>query len=147
MSEIKNIDQKGIDFLIHEEGIRLVPYLDSAGIATIGIGATYYEDGTKVTMKDHAITRDRALSFFKNILKHYELTVYSVTRDDITQNQFNALTSLCYNIGTHAFKRSTLVQRVNQNPMGTDIKDAFMMWKKPPELIARRQREIQLYFS
>ena len=147
MDEIKQMDQKGIDFLIQEEGIRYTPYLDSVGIPTIGIGATYYEDGKRVTMQDPQITKERAIGLFKNLLKHYEMAVYSVTRDDINQNQFNALTSLCYNIGVNAFKKSTVVRRVNENPSDNNIGDAFLMWKKPVELIPRRQREVKLYFS
>lgn len=141
------MDQAGLDFLTHEEGIRYTPYLDSVGIPTIGIGATYYEDGTKVKMSDPQITKDRAVSLFKNILTHYEMTVYSVTRDDINQHQFNAMASLCYNIGVNGFKNSTVVKKVNVNPSDPTISDAWLMWKKPHELIPRRKREIALYFS
>lgn len=147
MTEIKQMDKAGIDFLIKEEGIRYTPYLDSVGIPTIGIGATYYEDGRKVTMKDPQITPERAISLFKNLLKHYELAVYSVTRDDINQSQFNALCSLCYNIGVGSFKKSTVVKRVNADPNDSSIGEAFMMWRKPAALIKRRQREVALYFS
>lgn len=148
--EIKITSEKGMDFLIKEEGIRLSPYLDSVGIPTIGIGCTYYEDGTKVKMTDANITRTRAIYLFKNILKRYELVVYSVTRDDITQNQFDALTSICYNIGANAFKGSTLLKRVNINPKDVSITDAFLMWKNAggkPVLLNRRIREAKLYFS
>lgn len=147
MPEIKKMDSAGLAFLIKEEGVRYTAYLDSVGIPTIGIGATYYENGDKVTMQDPQITPERAMKLFENLLKHYELAVYSVTRDDISQNQFNALCSLCYNIGVNAFKKSTVVKRVNADPNDTSIGDAFMMWKKPAVLIKRRQREVQLYFS
>ena len=42
------------------EGLYLTPYLCSAGVPTIGYGATYYEDGTRVTLFDAAITNERA---------------------------------------------------------------------------------------
>ncbi len=145
--EIKSLDQKGIDFLIQEEGLRLKPYLDSVGIPTIGIGNTYYENGKRVTMKDKPITKERAIDLFKSVLKQYETTVWSVTRDDINQNQFNALVSLCYNIGVNGFKGSTVVRRVNKNPSDPKIREAFEMWKKPIALLGRRKREHKLYFS
>lgn len=148
MAEIKTLDQKGIDFLTQEEGLRLSPYLDSKGIPTIGIGATYYPDtGKKVTMKDKKLTKDEAIAMFKHLLTFYEKGVWSVTRDDISQNQFNALVSICYNIGVGAFKGSTLLKRVNNDPHDPKIADAFLMWKKPAVLIGRRKREIALYFS
>lgn len=148
--EIKQIDQSGIDFLINEEGLILHPYKDSVGIPTVGIGNTYYEDGNRVKMTDPAISKDRAVNLFKIVLRNYETAVWSVTRDDINQNQFNALVSLCYNIGVAAFKGSTLLKRVNANPNDLLIKDAFLMWRNAggkPILLARRRRESGLYFK
>lgn len=142
------MDQAGLDFLIKEEGLRTRPYLDSVGIPTIGIGMTYYpRTGKRVTMHDLEITREEALSMFRQILTPYETAVWSVTRDDINQNQFNALCSLCYNIGVHGFKNSTVVRRVNSDPSNVRIGEAFMMWKKPAVLLKRRQREVKLYFT
>ena len=42
------------------EGLYLTPYLCPAGVPTIGYGATYYEDGTRVTLFDAAITHLRS---------------------------------------------------------------------------------------
>lgn len=148
--EIKTVSPDGIDFLIKEEGLILHPYKDQVGIPTIGIGCTYYENGNRVTMADPPITRDRAIALFRNLLKHYEAAVWSVTRDDINQNQFDALTSLCFNIGVHGFKGSTVVKRVNANPNDKKIRDAFLMWKNAggkPILLKRRKREADLYFK
>lgn len=150
MPEIKTMDQSGIDFLMQEEGLRLKPYLDSAGIPTIGVGCTYYEDGRRVTMKDPAITKEQAISLFKNVLKPYETTIWSVTRDDINQQQFNALTSLAFNIGTNGFKGSTVLKLVNKNQNDPAIGKAFELWKSAggkPVLLGRRKREAKLYFS
>jgi lysozyme len=148
--EIRLMDDKGLEFLIKEEGLRLKPYLDSRKIPTIGIGCTYYEDGTKVKMTDPSISKERALSLFKNIREFYEKAVYSVTRDDINQNQFNSLTSICYNIGIQGFKGSTLLKRVNADPNDPRITEAFKMWRNSggkPILLGRRIREAKLYFS
>ena len=147
MNEIKTMSKNGLKFLMDNEGVILKPYLDTKGIPTIGVGNTYYEDGTKVKMTDTAITMARAMELFKYVLKNYELTVYSNTRDDINQNQFDSLTSLCYNIGETNFKNSTLVKRINARASDQIIKNAFMMWNKPPEIIGRRKRECELYFK
>lgn len=146
--EIKKMSKNGLSFLMKEEGVMLKPYKCQAGIPTIGVGCTYYEDGTKVTMNDKPITEQRAQSLFMNLLKHYEMCVYTATRDDINQNQFDALVSITFNIGTNAFKNSTLLKRVNKNSSGADIEAAFLMWKnskKKPILLERRKREYQLY--
>lgn len=148
--EIKKVSKNGILFIGNEEGLRLKPYKCSAGVPTIGYGSTYYENGTKVTMQDPAITKERAIELFESVLKHYEMAVYTSTRDDINQNQFDSLVSLSFNIGTHAFKRSTLLKRVNTRASNDKIESAFLMWKNAggkPILLNRRKREYQLYIK
>jgi len=148
MAEIKKTSKNGLDFIAQEEGLRLKPYKCSAGVPTIGIGSTYYEDGSKVKMTDAPITKERAYVLFENVLKHFEMCVYTCTRDDINQNQFDALVSLAFNIGTGALKKSTLIKRVNKDPKGADIEGAFLMWKNAggkPVLLERRKREYALY--
>lgn len=151
MTEIKTLDQRGRDFLAKEEGIKLKPYLDSVGIPTIGIGCTFYPGGRRVTLQDKPLTSiANAWALFDAVNSYFLFTVYSTTRDDINQNQFNALVSLCYNIGP-AFKGSTVLKLVNKNPNDPKIADAFEMWqnagKKKGELLPRRKREVKLYFS
>lgn len=141
------MDQRGLDFLIHEEGVVLHPYKDSVGLPTIGIGSRFYESGQEVKMTDPPITKERATELFKQTLKSYEITVEQAITANLTQNQFNALCSLCYNIGAPAFRKSTVAKTVNLDPYSTKIKDAWYMWKKPPELLPRRHREVEFYFS
>lgn len=155
MPEIKTLDQRGRDFMKEEEGVMLHVYRDSAGIPTISVGCTYYPGGRKVTMQDPPLPDETAAwELFDKINEHFLMTVYSVTRDDITQNMFNALLSLCYNIGSADFKKSTVVKLVNNNPLDPAIADAFYMWRfttvdgvKKPLLGQRRKREAELYFS
>lgn len=144
-TEITTTSPAGIEFLIANEGLVLHPYLDTVGVATIGVGSTYYEDGNRVKLSDPTITKARAIELFKYTLKHYELAVYSNTRDDITQNEFDALVSFTYNIGVNGFKKSTLLKRINARASDQSIENAFMMWTKNPELKGRRKREVALY--
>lgn len=157
MTEIKTLDQAGKDFIAKEEGLRLKPYKDSKGIPTIGIGCTFYPNGQKVTMQDKPLKDEAAAwELFNAVNKFFLYGVYSVTRDDINQNQFNALVSICFNIGTgeQGFKGSTLLRLVNANPNDPKIKDAFYSWRfvtvdgvKKPQLAERRKREAELYFK
>ena len=142
------LSQNGYTFLANEEGVRLEAYKDIAGIWTIGYGNTYYEDGTRVKQGDK-ITKDRALSLFRIIVKQFEDAVNSTITQAINQNQFDALVSLSYNIGISAFKGSTVARRVNANPCDSTIRQAFEMWKNAggkPILLNRRKREANLYF-
>lgn len=150
--EIKDLDQKGIDFLVNEEGLVLHPYKDIAGVWTIGIGMTFYpETGKRVQKTDPALTKEEAIRQFKIMLDPYEKGVWAPTRDDITQNQFSALVSFTYNEGVSAIKGSTLLRKVNANPLDATIRDEFLKWTKagndPKALKKRRTREADLYFS
>lgn len=149
--EIKQLDTNGLNLIKNFEGCILHPYLDSVHIPTIGYGQTYYPGtGKKVTMNDPAITQSQADNMFMQMLQPFEMAIYSTTRDDLTQNQFNALVSLCYNIGTVGFKGSTVHRLVNQHITGEPLKDAFLMWSKAggkPILRDRRLKEYNVYIS
>lgn len=147
------IDQKGIDLITKWEGLRLKPYLCSAGVPTIGYGSTYYANGTKVTMKDPEITKECAVELFKTTIKNYENAVNTMIGSKIlTQNQFNALVSFCYNLGQNALKTSTLLKKVLANPSDKTIENEFNKWvnaggKKLQGLVNRRKEEAKMYFS
>lgn len=155
MPEIKTIDAAGRAAFKFEEGLKLKPYRDQKGIPTIGVGCTYYPNGKRVTMQDKPLADvNAAWALFDKINELYTMTVYSTTRDDINQNQFNALVLLCYNIGTAGFKDSTVLRLVNQNPNDPKIADAFYMWRfstidgvPQPILANRRKRESKIYFT
>jgi lysozyme len=138
-------------FITRHEGLSLTAYLCPAKIWTIGWGQTFYPNGKRVKQGD-IITIDEALSMFKKVLKGFEDNVFNTTRDDITQNQFNALTSFAYNVGVQALRSSTLLKKVNKNPNDPLIKDEFMKWvngggKILNGLVRRRKEEAELYFS
>lgn len=143
------ISQKGIDFIAKEEGLVLKPYLDSVSVPTIGLGSTYWESGEKVKMTDKPITKERAYKLFNTTVKSYENAVNALGVQ-LTQNQFDALVSLCYNIGTGAFSKSTVAKRVKANPNDPTIGEAIQLWKNAgnkPILLSRRKRETALYYS
>ena len=151
------MSDNGIHFLIQEEGMVLKPYLCPAGVPTIGVGCTYYPAGwnndlshksRKVKITDPPITKEQAIELLKLALMHFEQQVTRLMRDDINQHQFDALVSLCFNIGTTAFDNSTVLKMVNANPNDPAIQQAFEAWKfsaGKPILSGRRKREYRLY--
>lgn len=146
------ISPKGIALLKKFEGFKAKPYKCPAGIPTIGYGSTYYEDGTKVKLTDPPITEQRANKLLTDLLISFEKAVDSYMRDDITQNQFDALVVFAYNVGTNALKNSTLCKKVNKNPNDPTIRNEFMKWansggKKLVGLVKRRQEEANLYYE
>ncbi len=98
------------------------------------------------------ITLGEAIELLKHMLVSFEKYVDSYCRDDINQNQFDALVSFAYNLGPANLKNSTLLKKVNANPNDPTIKDEFLKWNKAAGkplkgLTKRRESEANLYFS
>ena len=130
---------------------------DKPGIDTIGYGTIKYPPtylgGKMVKIGDPNITEHQAFDFLKwevsKILPEIDLLI----RDDLSVNQFNALTSFCYNLGTGALKMSGLRKKINTNPNDPLIRDEFMKWTCSngecgiKGLVRRRKAEADLYFK
>lgn len=152
MSKITKTGTEGIELIKRFEGFMSKPYKCPAGIPTIGYGATFYPDGKKVTMSDKAITEAEATALLASMLKKFEQYVDSYCVDTVTQNQFDALVSFCYNLGPANLKASTLLKKVNANPNDETIRAEFMKWTKAggrtlKGLVTRRTAEADLYFK
>jgi lysozyme len=145
------LDNKGYLFITKHEGLRLKPYLCPAKIPTIGYGNCYYSDGKRVTLLDKDITKQQAFEMFKEIANRFAKRVDTLVTSNINQNQFNALVSFAYNVGTGNFASSTLLKKVNKNPNDLTIKAEFLRWNKANGkvingLTNRRIEEADLYF-
>lgn len=150
--KITKIGTKGLDLIKSFEGLKLKPYLCPAKVPTVGYGSTFYENDKKVKLTDPSITEQRASELLLDSLKGFERYVDSYCRDDINQNQFDALVSFCYNLGPANLKSSTLLKKANVNPNDETIRDEFMKWTRSSGkilkgLVARRQAESDLYFK
>ena len=100
-----NISDKGVELIAKYEGCRLEAYKCPAGIWTIGYGHTAgVQPGQTLPSKEAART------LLKEDLKKYGSQVNSCVKDGtisfpLTQNQFDALTSFCYNCGMGTLKK------------------------------------------
>ena len=98
------------------EGLYLTPYLCPAGVATVGFGATFYEDGTRVTLHDAPITRERAeallLWHVKNVYLPAVLKLCPAIVHE-TPGRVAALIDWTFNLGAGNLQASTLRRRVN----------------------------------
>ena len=150
--KITKTSLKGVELIKKYEGFRSKPYKCEAGVATIGYGATYYPNGVKVKLSDPAIDEKHASLLLEAMVVPYEKAVDSYCRDDINQNQFDALVSFAYNLGNGALKGSTLLKKVNANPNDPTIRNEFLKWrfaggKELKGLINRRNEEAEMYFT
>ena len=144
------ISNNGINLIKHFEGLSLKPYLDVVNIPTIGWGNTFYEDGTKVTLKDQPVTKERANELLEVIAnKDFADKIFPLIKVKVSQNQFDAMVSLAYNIGVGNFSKSTLLKKVNSGDF-IGASEEFLKWNKSggKELLGltrRRKREQNLF--
>lgn len=143
-----SVSNLGVDLICGFEGKRLVAYDDGVGVWTIGFGTTIYPNGIKVKKGD-TCTEAQAKEYMAHDLKKFELAVNGAVTVPLNQNQFDALVSLAYNIGTGAFNKSTLVKKLNAGDI-RGAADQFDVWinaggKRMQGLVNRRAREKALY--
>lgn len=145
------LDTNGVNFLAELEGLKLNAYKCSAGVWTIGIGNTFYENGSKVKEGD-VISKEQAYHLFYMVATKFEKVINENLKVKINQNQFNSLFCFVYNIGQTGFKNSTLLRLVNINTNDGNIAKQFLRWnkiagKESKGLTNRRIKESSLYFT
>lgn len=140
---------RGIDLIKKHEGFRPRAYRCPAGVWTIGYGHT---GGVK---SGDVITAARGEELLREDLAHAE-RVIDMQCLPLSQNQFDALVSLVFNIGEGNFLRSTLLRKAKRNVNDPAIADEFRKWNKArvsgsltplAGLIRRREDELKLYFE
>jgi lysozyme len=118
-------------------------------VPTIGYGATYYEDGTQVTLTDTPIDRARAEALLLWVVAHVYLPqVIKLCPGLNHPDRLAALIDFAYNLGGTALKNSTLRRKVNAGEWGA-VPTELRKWDKAGGrvlrgLTLRREAEAQL---
>lgn len=135
----------GLDLIKRWEGFRADAYRCPAGVWTIGYGHTLdVNPGSTLSLK-------QAELLLRNDLKRYEQAVNDYVTVPLNQNQFDALASFCFNVGTSAFKNSTLLRLLNQKQY-IAAAEQLLRWTRGggrvlPGLVKRRKAEFDLFMS
>lgn len=127
-----------VALLLHE-GYRENAYLPVAGdVPTIGFGTT-----SGVKLGDRT-TPEKALSVAMRDVERFEGAIKSCVTVPLHQYEYDAYTSLAYNIGSNAFCRSTLVRLLNQEKY-TEACNQILRWDrfqgKPLAGLTKRRQE------
>jgi len=138
------IAKSTLDFITKEEGSRNKAYQDSKGLWTIGVGHLIKTD--EEYLLTATLTDDQVEELLRKDLKWCSEAVESSVKVPLQQNQFDALYSLCFNIGETNFRKSTVVKKINENDL-KGAADAILMWNKPEVLVNRRKRERALFLG
>ncbi|CAG2126937.1 hypothetical protein LMG31506_00247 [Cupriavidus yeoncheonensis] len=131
------------------EGLYLVPYLCPAGVPSIGYGATYYPDGTRVTLHDSAIDQRQAEYMLLWMVRTVYLpAVLKLCPAVDTPERLAALIDWTFNLGAGNLKVSTLRKRVNAGRWD-DVPAEIRKWNRGGGrvlrgLVLRREAEAAL---
>lgn len=139
------ISSDGLALIKLFEGFRPMPYLDVAGLPTVGVGHLIRQ-GEDFTQ---GITEAQAEDLLRKDVETSERAVVRLTPRQLDQSQFDALVSFTFNLGVGAYQRSTLRQCVIA---GHDdlVPDQFLRWTRAGGmvrlgLVRRRKAEAALY--
>jgi len=137
-------NEAGVSLIKKWEGFVNHVYLCAAGYPTIGFGHVVLKGETFTT-----ITEEEAEELLKKDLGKAERAVTRLIRVPLTENQFAALVSFTFNLGSGALQRSTLRIKLNRGEY-EEVPTELMKWvwaggKKLKGLQRRRKAEGELW--
>lgn len=146
-----NINQETIDLVKRFEGLRLKAYRDSVGVLTIGYGTTSRAGIDVTVFEGMEITEQQAEEYLRKALEKFADKIIPHFKYTPSNNQFGAMLSLAYNIGTTAFIKSTCLKRFNSGDV-EGAAEALTWFKKAGGkvlrgLVRRRAAERELFLS
>ena len=144
----ENTGDKGVELICHFEGLKLERYRDAVGLWTIGYGHLILKTEMEKLIK---ITTGEAKTLLRKDLRRTEQGVQKLVSVSVTQNQFDALVSFCYNLGQENLRNSTLLKKVNAKDY-KGAADQFLRWNRAggkvlAGLTKRRTDERKLFLS
>ena len=149
--------------IIKHEGIRDMPYKDSLGLWTVGVGhvidpthaAVKYEERKNLPIPegwDRVLSMGEVDTILAQDLRRFERGVLRLCPAAAgSQGVFDALVSFAFNVGLGNLQRSSLRMKTNRGEL-EEAADEFLKWSKAggrvlPGLVKRRKDERALYLS
>jgi lysozyme len=150
----QKLSQAGVRFISEFEGFRSELHNDPAGHCSIGFGHLVHLgkiDGSEPAEFKKGITRTRARELLRADADVAQGAVNKEVEVPLSQQQFDALVSFVFNVGTGAFRESTLLRLLNKGDYEAVPKqlNRFVKGggKTLPGLVRRRKEEGELFAS
>lgn len=143
------LSDNGVRLLAEWEGLRLHPYRDAGGKLTIGIGHLITKEELIGAKFDDGLTKEEALALLAVDVKPAEQAVRGCIEAPLQQHEFDALAIFAFNIGSSAFRKSTLRKKLNAGDY-VSVPSELRKWvraggKRCQGLANRREKEIALW--
>lgn len=144
------VTQDGLALIRRFEGFRANAYRCPAGVWTIGFGHTSMA-GPPAVSPGMTIGEDEANRILAADVARFADEVGPLLARPVTAAQFSALVSFAYNVGTPAFRRSSVLKAVNDGQPDA-VPRCLRQWVKAggrvlPGLERRRAAEAELFMS
>ncbi len=136
----------GLKMLEQREGVRLRAYRDTRGIWTVGVGHSAVAGTGSSVHPGETITEAQALAILAGDIAPREAFMSHLLKRVPTQNQFDAMQSLMFNIGNGAFHHSRVLSLFNAGEFHAAA-DAFLDFEHPSVLAGRRRAERAQFLS
>ena len=146
-----HINASGLRIITVAEGFSSTPYRCPAGVATQGFGSTRLADGSRVKMGSPPISEDEGKALLRQHLDHVESDIRSLIRVPLNENEFSALCSWVFNLGSGRLQSSTLRAKLNRNER-LGAANEFPKWRRANGrilrgLVIRREAERRLFLT
>ena len=142
----------GINLIKHFEGVHEKPYKCPAGYWTVGCGHLISRNAVLPNSWNRTLTPLEIDELLKRDLLRFEVGLSSMLPNVLlTQNQFDALVSFCFNLGMGTFQRSTVRSALLRNDQKRAIAVLLKYCRAGGKILTglqrRRKAEADLFFS
>lgn len=141
---IMKVSREGLIEIAAHEGIVTSPYRDSVGVWTVGVGHTANAGSPNPAIDRREFPITEIMAIFARDIAKFEARVNRAFKVKLKKHEFDAAVSFDFNTG--GIFRASWVKDINAGNRTAAAK-AFMRWRKPPEIILRRQKECALFFK
>lgn len=150
---MNKISKNGLKMIRQFEGERLRVYRDVAGLPTVGVGHLVRKSDDLAV--GDTITKEQSEAFLAEDIKTFEESVNQIVKVPLTQNEFDAVVSLCYNIGRGALASSRSLRLLNAGNKAR-FADAILSFNKArvkgqlrvvQGLVNRREAERKVFLT
>jgi GH24 family phage-related lysozyme (muramidase) len=138
------IQTSTIELIKRFEGVRNQAYDDGYGNMTIGVG--HLIKSNEAHLYYATLSTQQIYSLLRDDMGPCEGVIKSQVTQPLTQGQFDALMSLCFNIGHDNFKRSHTMRHLNDGNYMLAAK-SMLNWDNPKSLTKRRHKEHKLFIN
>lgn len=126
----RQISQNGIDLIKQFEGSENNVYKDVAGLDTIGVGHLITAEEKAAGTFDSGFATDEQIdALLLQDLDSIQRSIRGCIKQPVSQNQYDALVSMAFNIGPSAFCSSTLVKKINTADY-KEVPNQMLRWTK-----------------